>query len=279
MKALLLAAGFGTRLKPITDSIPKCLVPIRGIPLLQYWLDNLCPLSQLEEIWINTHYLRNQVEAFIRNSPWRSKVRLLNEPELLGTAGTLRTLKDELSVGHRPVLVAHADNLSCFDPRQLLLFHETKPKNVEITMMTFETDSPQSCGIVELDSTGIVQVFHEKVQAPPGNLANAAVYVFDFGVLEFISSLPKKRIDISEDVLPHYMGKIQTFENLCYHRDIGSPESLAKADWEFPSSERPSFSDRLCARGVVDDGTAFEQNDARTQTVDEVEVVRGDELA
>lgn len=239
MKALLLAAGFGTRLKPITDSIPKCLVPIKGIPLLQYWLDNLGPVSELEEIWINTHYLHDQVESFVRNSPWRSKVRLSNEPELQGTAGTLRTLKNELSRDHQPVLVAHADNLSCFNPRQFLYFHKTKPKNIEITMMTFETDSPKSCGIVEVDSNGIVQAFHEKVQSPPGNLANAAVYVFDSSVLEFTSRIPKRQSDISEDVLPHYVGKIQAFANSCYHRDIGSPESLAKADLEFRISKKP----------------------------------------
>jgi mannose-1-phosphate guanylyltransferase len=100
-------------------------------------------------------------------------------------------------------------------------------------MMTFDTDAPQSCGIVELDSYGVVQAFHEKVANPPGVRANAAVYIFEPSVIDYIYSLNREVCDISIDVLPNFLGKIQTFHNMDYHRDIGTLESLALAERDF----------------------------------------------
>ena len=88
MRAMLLAAGYGTRLRPLTNSIPKCLVPINGKPLLQIWLERLTA-ADIGPFVINTHHLAEQVRAFIAASPYRNEVTLVHEPELCGTAGTL----------------------------------------------------------------------------------------------------------------------------------------------------------------------------------------------
>jgi mannose-1-phosphate guanylyltransferase len=101
-------------------------------------------------------------------------------------------------------------------------------------MMTFRTDQPSACGIVELDTDGVVRAFHEKVENPPGNLANGAVYVLGPEVVDYIASLGKEVIDFSTEVLPHYMGRINTFLNNIYHRDIGNLDSLALAQVEYP---------------------------------------------
>jgi mannose-1-phosphate guanylyltransferase len=111
--------------------------------------------------------------------------------------------------------------------------HQNRPAGTEITMMTFETDAPRSCGIVEEDTRGVVTAFHEKVDNPPGNHANAAVYIFEPGVLAFLDSLGRKVIDLSTEVMPHFMGRICTYHNHGYHRDIGNPESLRLAEIEF----------------------------------------------
>ena len=76
MKAILLAAGLGTRLKPLTNTIPKCLVPISGRPLLSYWLEKLANLG-INEILINVHYLAEQVENYISQSPYRDKITIV----------------------------------------------------------------------------------------------------------------------------------------------------------------------------------------------------------
>ena len=107
-----------------------------------------------------------------------------------------------------------------------------------MTMMTFRTDAPETCGVVEVDSRGIVQAFHEKVPNPPGNLANAAVYILAQGVIDHIAGLRKEHVDFSTEVLPHYLGRINTFHNDIYHRDIGTKESLQAARREYPAAIR-----------------------------------------
>jgi len=88
MKALLLAAGYGTRLRPLTEHLPKCLVPIKGQPLLGIWLEHL-DAAGCGPFLVNTHYRAEQVAAFIEASPFRAQVTLTHEKHLLGTAATL----------------------------------------------------------------------------------------------------------------------------------------------------------------------------------------------
>ncbi|NCO01835.1 MAG: nucleotidyltransferase family protein [Epsilonproteobacteria bacterium] len=229
MRALLLAAGLGTRLRPITDTVPKCLVPIDGKPLLGYWLENLSKAG-VNEFLINTSYLSEQVEVFIKENPHAKKVTLVYEEELLNTGGTLLANRDFFK--EEPFMLVHADNLSFCDFKAFIAAHVNRPSGCEITMMSFKTDNPSACGIVELDEVGVVQKFHEKVENPPSNLANGAVYICEPNVLKFIESLGKKEVDFSLDVLPHFMGKISTFLNEVYHRDIGTPQSYALAQLE-----------------------------------------------
>lgn len=225
-KALLLAAGLGTRLRPITDSIQKCLVPIDGKPLIEYWLDALSKAG-VEEFLINTHYFADQMKEYVENSKFKNAITLVYEEELLLTGGTILANKEFFK--NDPFLVAHADNLCLCDFNAFFEAHERKPKRCEITMMTFETDTPKNCGIVDLNEEGVVIGFYEKVQNPPSTLANGAVYIFEPNVIEYMASFHKKAVDISTEVLPHYLDKIYTFQNSVYHRDIGTVESYALA--------------------------------------------------
>lgn len=231
MRALLLAAGQGTRLRPLTDTIPKCLVPIHDRPLLGIWLDRLCAAGVCP-ILVNMHHLADRVQEHIATSPHRDSVLPVMEPELLGTGGTL--LKNRSFFREEPLLLAHADNLSIFDVQAFILRHAQRPKGCDLTMMTFRTDQPQSCGIVELDGAGVVQAFHEKCPDPPGNLANGAVYVLEPTLFSFLEGLGQEHIDFSTEVLPRFLGRIYTFHNRVYHRDIGTPESYQFALETFP---------------------------------------------
>lgn len=227
MRALLLAAGTGTRLRPLTDTIPKCLVPIHGKPLLGYWLSMLHDAG-VHPILVNLHYLADMVRAYIENSGFRQIVSTVYEENLLGTAGTL--LRNRAFFGRDPLMLVHADNLSRFDVHAFVESHRTRPPGCEITMMTFRTPTPESCGIVELDERGVVKAFHEKVPEPPGNLANGAVYILEPSIFRFLERLGKEAIDFSTEVLPHYVGRIFTFHNDVYHRDIGTMESYEAAN-------------------------------------------------
>lgn len=232
MRALLLAAGLGTRLRPLTESVPKCLVPIRGKPLLGYWLDLLLPAG-LERVLVNTHYLPAAVERYVAQSPWRDRITLVHEDRLLGTGGTV--LANAAFFGNRPFFVAHADNLTRFDVAAFLRRHATRPPDCLITMMTFDTDAPSTCGVVEEDGKGIVTAFHEKVPNPPGKRANAAVYVFEPQVIDVLRGIGRDVLDLSLDLIPLLLGRICTFHNALYHRDIGNLASLARAESEYPA--------------------------------------------
>lgn len=230
MKGLLLAAGYGSRLRPLTDTIPKCLVPVRGRPLLAYWFQLLFD-GGIERALVNTHYLAQQVRTFVLESAWCDRVDLVHEEQLLGTGGTI--LRNRDFFGAEDFLVAHADNLTRFDVQSFRARHRDRPSGVAITMMTFETDAPHSCGIVVEDRQGIVREFYEKQKNPPGNRANGAVYVFEPEVLEFLAGLGRPVIDLSTEVLPHFLGRMWTYHNGLYHRDIGNLESLRSAEREY----------------------------------------------
>ncbi|MDD4505092.1 MAG: nucleotidyltransferase family protein [Sulfurospirillaceae bacterium] len=226
MKALLLAAGLGTRLRPLTNMLPKCLVPINDKPLLEYWLEHLTQVG-INEFLINTHYLHVKVEEFINQSKYKDKITLTYEKELLNTGGTLLENRDFFN--NESFMLVHADNLSFCDFSAFINAHDKRKNGCEITMMTFVTDTPSSCGVVKIDEDAVVQEFYEKVKNPPSNLANGAVYICEPSLFAFLEHLNKANIDFSNDVLPAFMGKINTFLNDNYHRDIGSLESYAQA--------------------------------------------------
>lgn len=227
MRALLLAAGLGTRLRPITDSIPKCLVEICGKPLLWYWIDSLVKAG-VKDILVNTHYFSEKVEKFLSSCEYRENVKVAYEKELLLTGGTLLSNKDFFK--NEPLMLVHADNLVLCSMAEFIKAHSNRPKEALMTMMTFTTDTPESCGIVKLDGKGIVTEFHEKVKNPPSNLANGAVYILEPEIVEFMETLGKEKVDFSTEVIPNFMGKIFVFHNDVYHRDIGNVESLKQAN-------------------------------------------------
>ena len=224
MNVLLLAAGFGTRLRPLTNLTPKCLMPINGQPLLDIWLESLTKIG-IGPFLINTHYLPEKIEAYMMKCRFRDKITIVNEPELLGTAGTLKANYSFLKGSD--CLLVHADNYCITDFNEFMTAHYNRPKNCVMTMMSFKTDSPETCGILELDNNGIVIGFHEKKLNPPGNLANGAVYLLSATLIDWIYN--QNISDFSTEVIPFWLGKILNFENKGVHIDIGSIDSYNKA--------------------------------------------------
>lgn len=216
---MLLAAGFGTRLRPVTDHVPKALVPVDGRPLLDYWLHALFA-ADIERVLVNTHYLADQVSEFVEGSRFSDRVDLIYEETLLGTAGTVRQNAD--FARGEPCLVAHADNLCICDFHAFLDFHNTRPSQVAMTLMSFDAPDPTQCGIIEQDNQHIVRNFYEKVENPPSNRANAAVYVMEPEVIDFIRNIEQATPDISIDIIPNFMGHIQAWHNSRYHVDVGT---------------------------------------------------------
>ena len=227
MRALLLAAGLGTRLRPLTDTIPKCLVPIGGQPLLEIWLQRLCA-ADVGPFLVNTHHHADKVSKFVEMSRYREQVTLEYEPELLGTAGTL--IKNLEFFGNNDGMLLHADNYCLADLHSFQAAHRNRPPYCLMTMMTFRTEAPSTCGIVELDKRGVVTNFHEKVSDPPGNLANGAVYIIS---AELIKSLRRELLrpkDFSTEIIGGLMGRIFNYETKEFFLDIGIPENYRRAN-------------------------------------------------
>lgn len=224
--AVLLAGGLGTRLRPLTNNIPKALAPIGDTPLLGIWL-SLLSKAGVGPMVVNLHHHADAVRNFLQDGGWHQNVTASFEKELLGTGGTLLHHRRMLQNG--PFLAIHADNFSMFNVEDFILAHRDRPAGTAITMMTFTTPTPSSCGIVELDERGVVVAFHEKKQDPPGNLANGAVYVMEPEILDTLAECSAEFPDISMDVIPRYLGRIYTYRNNCYHRDIGTMESYFQA--------------------------------------------------
>ncbi|MDG2252523.1 MAG: nucleotidyltransferase family protein [Methylophilaceae bacterium] len=227
MRTILLAAGFGKRLMPLTKDIPKCLVPINGVPLLEIWLTRLIKFN-LGPFLINTHYMSGQVESYINGSQYSKKITIATEPVLMGTAGTL--VKNLNFFQGKDGLLIHSDNYCMADFNAFTEAHQNRPKECLLTMMTFRTNNPSSCGIVELNQQGIVTGFYEKVTNPPGNLANGAIYILSAELLEMIKKELYSAKDFSTEILSHLIGRIYTYETQEIFIDIGTPEAYKQAN-------------------------------------------------
>ncbi|REL26052.1 nucleotidyltransferase family protein [Thalassotalea euphylliae] len=229
MKAILLAAGLGTRLKPLTDTMPKCLVPIKGKPLLAYWLEKLDALG-VTEILINLHYLSEKVAAFIATSPYKSKVTLIKEDKLLGTAGTLVANKEFWQ--NEETLVIHADNFCMSDLQAFVKDHQKRINQTDASLLLFETEQPSACGIVKLNQDNVIVEFHEKVPNPPGKLASGALFIFSPNVYsKYFQNLDNSVYrELSIDIIPQMVDHLNGWQSDLPYLDIGTPEMLEKAN-------------------------------------------------
>ena len=164
------------------------------------------------------------------------RVSIVHETKLLGTAGTL--LANEPFFHGRTGLLIHADNAMTEDLDDFIRAHEDRGEGCLLTMLTFKTDSPESCGIVETNRHGRLINFHEKVSNPPGTTANGAIYAFEEELYCHIKQSKICPKDFSTEVIPSLMGKIQTWQTRHPYMDIGNKTALEKAQkiWEQKAS-------------------------------------------
>ena len=229
MKAFLLAAGVGSRLKPITDSIPKCMVVIDDRPLLDIWLDALCRAG-VDEVLVNLHHLPDVASRHIGARTAPPAVRTFFEPDLLGSAGTLAANRRWVE-GEEFFLACYADNLTDFDLRTLIDAHrEHRPV---ATLTVFHSERPSAGGVVELDAAGRVTGFVEKPREPVSDLTNAGMYAFHPAVLDEIEGMLPR--DIGYDLLPRLVGRARAVLVEGYFRDVGTPDAYRRAREEWPA--------------------------------------------
>jgi mannose-1-phosphate guanylyltransferase len=228
VKAFLLAAGVGSRLRPITDTMPKCMVAIDGQPLLDIWLDAF-DRAGVDEVLVNLHHLPDVVRGHLAARTGLPAVRTVLEPELLGSAGTLIANREWVD-GEEFFLACYADNLTDFDLRSLVEAH--RHDDAIATWTVFHSERPWAGGVVEMDAAGRVTGFVEKPAHPVSDLTNAGMYAFHPSVLDQIDSVPPK--DIGFDLLPRLVGRSRAVLVEGYFRDIGTADAYRRAGEEWP---------------------------------------------
>ena len=226
MKAFLLAAGIGSRLRPITDTMPKCMVPIDGRPMLDIWLDALGNAGA-DEVLINLHYLPDVVCRHLDGRTGPPDVRTFFEQDLLGSAGTLKASRAWVEADDM-FLACYADNLTDFDLRSLVQAHQEL--GALATLTAFHSDHPSTGGVMELDESGTMTSFTEKPDNPVSDLVNAGMYAFHPAVLHEIGDPPR---DIGFDLLPRLVGRAKVVPVEGYFRDIGTVAAYQRAQREW----------------------------------------------
>tara|TARA_Y200000002_G_C22670535_1_gene659816 strand:- start:1708 stop:2394 length:687 start_codon:yes stop_codon:yes gene_type:complete len=226
MNAILLSAGYGTRLKPLTQKIPKCLVKVKNEEMLKIWYKKLKQIN-VKKILINTHYLPNQVNNFITKNNLKN-IKISFEEKLLGTAGTL--LQNINFFGKNDGILLHADNYTKDNLIKFLNFHNNNKKNSLMTMFIFKTNNVKNCGIVELNKNKFISSYIEKPTKHKSNLANGAIYLLTNNLINLIKNDFKNSSDFVRDIIPQIQDKVICYETSEKFIDIGSLENLKKAN-------------------------------------------------
>lgn len=238
MKAFLLAAGKGTRLQPLTFNTPKCLVPICGKPLIEYWFD-LFELYGVSEVLINTSHLADKVESYLDRHSRKFKIRLVYEETLLGSGGTIKKNRDFID-GEDDFFIFYADNLTNINMQNMMNFH--KENGNDFTLAVFKVPNPQECGIVEIDNSSSIVSFVEKPKYPVSNLAFAGIMISGPGLTDYFPA--SDIFDLGHDVLPRLAGKASGYIMNEYLLDIGTHEKLNQAEDDMKNG-KIQFSIRL----------------------------------
>ncbi len=224
MKALILAGGMGTRLRPLTFSTPKPLLPLLDRPMVMHIVDSLP--KEVDTVVLAVSYMKDQLESFFREHDCGRRVVLVNEDEPLGTGGAIRNVRQHLD---DTFLCFNGDIISSLDLRDLLAFHRSHGGIG--TLSLWQVPDPSAFGVVGLDGDRIID-FQEK--PAPGtaisDLINAGVYVFQ---PELLDHIPSGVVSLERLVFPNILDRgLHGYRFQGYWVDCGTPESYLRAQSE-----------------------------------------------
>ena len=227
MKAMILAAGLGTRLRPYSRHTPKPLFTIDQRPLLDIIIERL-QRSGCEAAMINTHYHHTQIEAFVQAQDYPLPVKTRHEPEILGTGGGIRNMSDFWEDG--PMLVLNADVVCDIDLKKVFRFHQRHAAPVTMVMHDCETFNS-----VWVDQNDRIVGFQRdpKSAADVRQLAFTGIHVLDRRVLDFLpASGPAHIIDAYQRMLDSGESIAAYVSRGHYWQDIGTPQNYRSAVYD-----------------------------------------------
>lgn len=226
MKAIILAAGKGSRLGEITQAIPKPMIEFRGKPILLHNIE-LCKRYGVTDIYINTSHLASRITDYFKDgSNYGVNIKYSYEQELLGTAGALNNFKEEICTDD--FFVIYGDNFSEVD---LFALINKKDKNPSLATIAFHyREDVSSSGVAEFDEAGRILKFIEKPLAgeTESHWVNAGIYLLSAQIFNYI---PNGFSDFGKDIFPELLNQSVDIYGHCFHNDVlafDTPETYNK---------------------------------------------------
>jgi mannose-1-phosphate guanylyltransferase len=250
VQALVLVGGEGTRLRPLTETVPKAVMPLAGRPFLSYMIDWL-GRHGVDEIVLACGYRADVVRGVLgdHGSP---SLRYVEEPEPRGTGGAIRFAAAELD---ERFLALNGDVLTDLDLSSLISSHEQRGARASLGL--YPVDDASGYGLVKHDGAGAVTEFLEKPETPGPGEINAGTYVLERSVLDLIPE--GEMVSIERDVFPRLVGEgLYALPLPGYWMDIGTPERYLQATWDILElNVETELGQRLDTEGRLIDADAY----------------------
>jgi mannose-1-phosphate guanylyltransferase len=235
--AVVLVGGKGTRLRPLTLSAPKPMLPTAGLPFLTHLLSRIAGAG-IEHVLLGTSYKAQTFEAeFGDGSKFGLQIEYVIEDEPLGTGGGIANVAPKLR--HDTAIVFNGDVLSGADLGELLDFHAER--GADLTMHLVRVADPRAFGCVPTDPDGRVTAFLEKTQDPPTDQINAGCYVFKRSIIDLIPT--GREVSVEREVFPALLSggaQVCGYVDASYWRDMGTPEDFVRGSSDLVRGIAPS---------------------------------------
>lgn len=229
LKAMIMAAGMGSRLEPMTLMFPKPLIPVMNVPLMDIILTQLSSIG-IKDVISNTYYLSHQIINRYKDNDLGINFNYIKENKLSGTAGGVKKCQFFFDEGE-DFLVMSGDVLTNVDIKKGIELHKKSGAIATIGIKEIEHDKVSHFGVVVTDESGYITEFQEKpsVNEAKSNFINTGIYIFNYKIFDYI---PENTFyDFAKDVFPKLLEEkqINTFEVKEYWNDIGTIEQYKKS--------------------------------------------------
>ena len=222
MKGVIMAGGIGSRLRPLTNDIPKPMVPIIDRPVL-YYIVNLLKNAGIKDIAMTLNYKPQKIINYFRDGrEFGVNINYFIEDLPLGTAGSIKNAEEFID---GTFVVISGDAFTNIDLKSAIAYH--KKKGGLLTVISKRVDDPFGFGVIKTDSQGLITEFKEKPENADSNLINTGIYICDKKVLDYI---PQGFYDFGKQLLPSLIGGIYSFETDSFWSDIGTLSSYYKTN-------------------------------------------------
>jgi len=228
LKSIILAAGKGMRLRPLTYGVPKPLLPVGGKPVIDFVIDNLLTCKEIDTVYVGVSHMQSMISSYLAHTP-RDNVKVETVSTLCWeTGGDIKLIAVEKEI-NEPVVVAYGDNVTKMNVDRLVKFHRKMGKSATVALFRVPWKEVHRFGVAKVEKN-LITKFVEKPEKAESNLANIGYYILE---PEVIWNIPTGKVKMESVVFPKLAeeGELAGLVyNLKYWLDIGTIEAYRKAN-------------------------------------------------